>query len=1284
MTVLRKILKKSAFMAALATTFAAVLLTVSCSGLVDVDNKSDGKNANVKIFVGDIDARDAFPDFEPDEFSTYKLTYKSGSVSKSKQWTSNAETNQNAYQMMNNEVFSIPLGTYTFILTANDVYGTIYKGTIENRVITANTSLSFSLKYNRSSEDVSGNLTLNVSYPKDNVTKLVASAYASTDIETYASAAKTALSTYTGSNITGTYTLSSKSMTPGAYIVEFLFYGGANQDILIGKWLRYAYIAGKKTSSDTFDIDSLDDVYTITYPAEATVTGAKTISFTPRMDVTLPASDTVTRTGYTFDGWYLSADEDGTPTGEPVTGWTKGTKTDSVTLYAKWIPNTYTVNYYTELQADGELSDTPFAVQTSAHGATLTAPETNPSRTGYNFAHWTDSVAGTAFDFENTEVTGNTNLYAVWSYDVAFNKNADAATGEMEDETFLTSWLGTEAKALTANAYELEGYSFLGWADADDADDADYADGETVSFTAAKTLYAVWHDNSTGFVIVFDANGGTAVAAQTVQDGETASEPSGCTKDDYALTGWYTDSSLTAVYDFTMPVTASIKLYAKWVNNTYYVSASGNDTSGNGTRNAPFATLSKAVNVINSTGSNDAGYEIVVSGTIATNLSITSTSLSASKAKSLTIRGAEGNSTDKLSGNSNSDSVLTLNTTVPIILKDITITNGHTTQDAKGAGINISTGSLTMDSGTLITGNTSTRSDYGAGMAIRITGGTVTMRDGAVISNNNANGYAYYSAGVCVSSGTFNMEGGIIKDNNCAGKNGGAVYVDASGTFTMSGGAYIPYGGASGKNDVFLGSGKTVTVKSTLTGRRPAASITCASYSAGKVVVTASDDVTLSDEAPKFAVTSKSYKVDGEGKLASRTAYTITYKDMNAAAFSGSTSGLPVSHGTGETTVLSDSVKEGYTFAGWYLTSSCTGDAVSQLTDENCTSSITLYAKWTEKPYFNVTYKDAGGTSYSGSNSGSLVSRHYMGDAETLVNAAKTNYVFDGWYTSDDDGVTLSDEPVTQLADENCTADLTLYAKWKPHYTITYMDEGGAAFTGSASSIYRNEGEQKTLPSATKTNAIFAGWFFSSECTGEPVTVLNDTNCTSDTTVYAKWIPYYTVTYKDRDSADFSGVYTNGTPRSTYYSGDSSTWNVPSATKEGSLFMGWFLESDCSGAKVTTLKNLSGNITLYAWWQVPNVTVTVGSGDISITKTEDDDTITLTAADGYRNYSWLIKEGDDVVDATTIINGSTVSEDGKTFTVNKETMAQGHVYIVRVAAQNKYGTPYSTNITIKK
>ena len=94
MTVLRKILKKSAFMAALATTLAAVLLTVSCSGLVDIKNKPDGNNANVKIFVGDISARDALPDFTAEEFTVYKLTYNSGTTSKSKQWTTNAETKQ--------------------------------------------------------------------------------------------------------------------------------------------------------------------------------------------------------------------------------------------------------------------------------------------------------------------------------------------------------------------------------------------------------------------------------------------------------------------------------------------------------------------------------------------------------------------------------------------------------------------------------------------------------------------------------------------------------------------------------------------------------------------------------------------------------------------------------------------------------------------------------------------------------------------------------------------------------------------------------------------------------------------------------------------------------------------------------------------------------------------------------------------------------------------------------------------------------------------------------------
>ena len=1428
---LKKYLHKAAVVGAAALT----MLLAACSGLNGYNKLAAGVKDEVRVFiaVGGFE-KAAKPKYEKEEFISYKLVWTDAAGnSRIKQWA--PKDDKNAYQVMNNEVFTLPAGTYTFVLTAGDVNGTIYKGKLKDKTVTEGSVLSFILDIAQVSKDGSGTLKLNVTYPADDVTKLVVKRYASTDVKTYTTAASVEMDTYTGSNITGSYSYNNSSIAVGAYIIEFTFYGGENMDIpLLAKpWLEYAYVTKSKTSSSDIRIDSFDSVYGITYvgmDGDAVVTGSKTLTFTSRIDVTLPAADTVTRTGYTFAGWYSAVDEDGNPTGELLSGWRKYEKTDDVTVYAKWIPNTYAVKFYTDLPADGALSTTPFATQTVAHDGYVSAPETYPTRTGYSLAGWTMSTDGTILNLDETTFTGEASLYAVWSYDVTFEANSDDATGEMEAETFYTSWLWTKSAALTPNAYELEGYSFLGWADTDDADEADYADGVSAAFGAAKTLYAVWHDDSQGYVVIFDARGGSVVATQTVEANGTATEPASCTKDEHMLAGWYisTDGGATLFatpYDFATPVTVNTKLYAKWIRNVYYVSTDGNDTDGDGSKEAPFGTISKALTTVRANGNSNADFTIIISGRFG---GVTFTSSVLSNAKSLTIRGANGVDTDKVGR-------LDIDNFVPLIIENINVTGGQTS-GGKGGGVYVASGSTFIMNSGMISGNKSyislTQSGnysvsnyaygggvYNAGTFImnggEITGNTVDcyVKNSGSYSNAYANAYAY--CGGVYNTGSFIMTGGTVSGNIVKSKSetyysskshsascyGGGIYNNNS--FTMTGGTVksntlsptatgtggsttksgagiyncnnFELGGAAwvtGGDDVFISCdynsvAYSIMLIETLTAQIPVAKIEPPSYSRAYQLLVAADGVSLAGELPKFVLSNSNYRIDEEGKLASRTSYSITYKDEGNVTFSGNSAGFPASHGSGETTVLPVAVKTGYTFEGWYLTSACDGEPVTELTDENCTDAITLYAKWTARDdYFTITYMDAGGTAYTGTNSSSLVARHYPGDTETLVDAVKSTYVFDGWYVSDDDGVTLSDEPVTELTDEictadltlyakwkphytvtykntfdgseyitssvgsayryfnegetktlpsvtmstyvfdgwytsnddgttlsdepvteltdeNCTADLTLYAKWKPHYTVTYLDEGGEPFSGSASlTSYRNETVNLTLPTPTKTDFAFAGWYLTADGSENTVTSLTDENAASNITVYAKWIPYFTVTYKDRNGADFTGVYANGTPRSNYWPENSSTTALPAVTKDGFEFLGWYLESDCSGIPLSSLASLSGNITLYAWWAASNIDITVSNGDISITKTVDYDngTVTLTACDGYTGYTWTV----DRMEPDTVIEGAVISDDGKTLTFSTASLHDEHTYFVRVVADNKNGVPYSTNIQINK
>ncbi len=77
--------------------------------------------------------------------------------------------------------------------------------------------------------------------------------------------------------------------------------------------------------------------------------------------------------------------------------------------------------------------------------------------------------------------------------------------------------------------------------------------------------------------------------------------------------------------------------------------------------------------------------------------------------------------------------------------------------------------------------------------------------------------------------------------------------------------------------------------------------------------------------------------------------YTISYKDQGDVAFSGThETGYPTSHTYGSATALKKATKTGYAFAGWYTTSTCTGDAITSIGATAYTANITLYARWVE------------------------------------------------------------------------------------------------------------------------------------------------------------------------------------------------------------------------------------------------------------------------------------------------------------------------------------------------
>ena len=140
--------------------------------------------------------------------------------------------------------------------------------------------------------------------------------------------------------------------------------------------------------------------------------------------------------------------------------------------------------------------------------------------------------------------------------------------------TYMTRTVQSGEQVADPDSPTRSGYTFAGWYTGSSGGvkfDFDTA------ITEDTTLYARWTSNggssSSGggstpsvesYTVSFETNGGSTVAAQTVQEGMTAAEPEVPTKQGNTFAGWYVDTALTVIYDFAAPVTEDITLYAKW------------------------------------------------------------------------------------------------------------------------------------------------------------------------------------------------------------------------------------------------------------------------------------------------------------------------------------------------------------------------------------------------------------------------------------------------------------------------------------------------------------------------------------------------------------------------------------------------------------------------------------------------------------------------------------------------------------------------------------------------
>lgn len=161
--------------------------------------------------------------------------------------------------------------------------------------------------------------------------------------------------------------------------------------------------------------------------------------------------------------------------------------------------------------ADGSV----FTTKTVANGATVTAPETDPTKTGFIFGEW--QLNGATYDF-STPVTQDITLTPTWTFDA---ENYSVVKFTVDGKTYEEQYIGKGATAQRPDTDPAkDNYEFRFWT----------VDGETAfdfatPITQDTTILAHFEATTTAHTVTYVDPDGTEIAKVTVVDGENAKLP---------------------------------------------------------------------------------------------------------------------------------------------------------------------------------------------------------------------------------------------------------------------------------------------------------------------------------------------------------------------------------------------------------------------------------------------------------------------------------------------------------------------------------------------------------------------------------------------------------------------------------------------------------------------------------------------------------------------------------------------------------------------------------------
>jgi uncharacterized repeat protein (TIGR02543 family) len=268
--------------------------------------------------------------------------------------------------------------------------------------------------------------------------------------------------------------------------------------------------------------------------------------------------------------------------------------------------------------------------------------------------------------------------------------------------------------------------------------------------------------------------------------------------------------------------------------------------------------------------------------------------------------------------------------------------------------------------------------------------------------------------------------------------------------------------------------------------------------------------------------------------------------------------------------------RPGYIFEGWQ-----TADGNRWLWGYGFETDLTVYARWkSERP--TLTFDANGGSGTMANQSANVAT------ALTANTFTRPGYVFDGWATSATGIKNYANGALYPF-----TADATLYARWvtAPSSTVTFNANGGS---GTMANQSTNVATALTANAFTRTGYVFDGW--ATTPTGIRTYAAGASYpFTSTATLYARWVPTFTVTFNANGGTGTMATQT---------AGGSTALTANAFTRKAYAFGGWATSATGKSAYADGGKYpFTSNATLYAGWVCKPFEVTVtGAYGLGTTK----------------------------------------------------------------------------------